>query len=393
MNPVAVKLSGITKRFGAVEAVKDFTFEFPAGRLTTLLGPSGCGKTTTLRCIGGFYEPDTGEIWICDKNITRVPPYARPTGTVFQNYALFPHLTVFGNVAYGLRVKKLSRAAIKEKVDRGLGLMRLDGLADRYPHQLSGGQQQRVAIARVLVTEPQVLLFDEPLSNLDAKLRVEMRGEIRRLQESLGITAIYVTHDQEEAMALSDLMVVMNRGVIEQVGGPMEIYHHPRTTFVAGFIGQTNVLEGEVLGIHGNLVEVSVLGARLRAPSSKPCRPGEKVQLLSRPEAVFLTAPSNGLLAGQIREATFLGPLARYQVELAGGIRLSVDQPNPRILRPRGSRVGVALDLEAVTLRPLNAEAESSIEHGRHSANLAGQSIEPLTPPAPFSSAPRGEDR
>jgi ABC-type Fe3+/spermidine/putrescine transport system ATPase subunit len=350
----SVRLKGVTKRFGAIEAVKTFTFEFPPGKLTTLLGPSGCGKTTTLRCIGGFYEPDAGEIWIGDQNVTRVPPYARPTGTVFQNYALFPHLTVFGNVAYGLRVKKLSRAVIKEKVDRGLGLMRLDGLADRYPHQLSGGQQQRVAIARVLVTEPQVLLFDEPLSNLDAKLRVEMRGEIRRLQESLGITAIYVTHDQEEAMALSDLMVVMSRGDIEQVGNPLEIYQRPRTPFVAEFIGQTNALEGEVLGIYGNLVEVSVLGAKLRAPSSKQWRPGEKVQVLCRPEAITLTSVSAGFLSGQIREATFLGPLARYRVELADGNLITVDHSNPRVIRQRGSRVGVALDPEAITLRPLS---------------------------------------
>ncbi len=355
MNSVAVRLSGVTKRFGAVEAVKAFNFEFSPGKLTALLGPSGCGKTTTLRCIGGFYEPDTGEIWIGDKNITRVPPYARPTGTVFQNYALFPHLTVFGNVAYGLRVKKLPRSTIREKVAGALSLMRLEGLTDRYPNQLSGGQQQRVAIARVLVTEPQVLLFDEPLSNLDAKLRVQMREEIRRLQESLGITAIYVTHDQEEAMALSDLMVVMNRGVIEQVGSPMDVYHHPRTPFVAEFIGQTNSLEGEALWTEGDVVGVSLQGTRLAVPrrGERLFQPGAKVLLFCRPEAISLVSSSSGLLTGEIRAATFLGPLARYQVELADGSLIAADHSNPRVLRQRGSKVGVVLDPEAITLRPL----------------------------------------
>ena len=231
MTKVPVDLIHITKRFGkdkaVITAVDNISHQFEAGKLTTLLGPSGCGKTTTLRCIAGFYQPEEGDILINGERVNHLPPYSRPTGTVFQNYALFPHMTVFENVAYGLRIKKLSESEIKKKVAEGLEILQLEGMADRMPGQLSGGQQQRVAIARVLVNEPQVLLFDEPLSNLDAKLRVYMRREIRNLQERLGITTIYVTHDQEEAMSISDTMLVMNHGRIEQVGTPPELYAHP----------------------------------------------------------------------------------------------------------------------------------------------------------------------
>jgi iron(III) transport system ATP-binding protein len=348
-NGVSVSLSHITKSFGKgksrVLAVNDFTFDFAPGKLTTLLGPSGCGKTTVLRCIAGFYNPDSGDVIIGGQKMNDLPPYERPTGTVFQHYALFPHMTVFENVAYGLRVKKLPFKEIKEKVAQGLALLQLSGMEDRSPNQLSGGQQQRVAIARVLVTEPKVLLFDEPLSNLDAKLRIYMRGEIRNLQESLGITTIYVTHDQEEAMSISDTIVIINNGKNEQYGTPLEIYRQPTTPFVAEFIGTTNFLKGEVVSIEDRSIKVTVHHVMISIPFSGGYKPGEEVLIVSRPEMIRLAeAKEEKGLSGKVKEVTFLGSMARYVVEMENGDLFIVDDKNPKRFRQKGSTVYVILD-------------------------------------------------
>jgi len=247
---VSVSLRSVMKRFGdkgEVIAIDGLSVEFQAGKMSTLLGPSGCGKSTTLKCIGGVYEPEEGEILIGNTVVNGIPAYSRPTATVFQNYALFPHMTVFENIAFGLKVRKIPFRSIQERVREVIRLLNLGDLPERTPAQLSGGQQQRVAVARALVTEPKVLLLDEPLSNLDAKLRLHMRVELKSLQKSLGITTIYVTHDQEEAMSISDVVVIMNGGRIEQTGTPYEIYKRPKTNFVAEFIGMTNYLEGEIV--------------------------------------------------------------------------------------------------------------------------------------------------
>jgi iron(III) transport system ATP-binding protein len=353
---ITVSLRQVSKSFGKgpgrVTAVRDFTFDFAPGKLTTLLGPSGCGKTTILRCIAGFYEPDEGEVIIGGKKMNSLPPYERPTGTVFQHYALFPHMSVFENVAYGLKVKKLSVGKIREKVAQGLALLKLSGMADRYPNQLSGGQQQRVAIARVLVNEPEVLLFDEPLSNLDAKLRVYMRGEIRSLQERLGITTIYVTHDQEEAMSISHSIVIMNAGKIEQSGMPWEIYRRPQTPFVAEFIGTTNFLEGKVARVADGSIRAKVHGTVISTPLESDFSAGEKILVVLRPEMIrFAEAGEEGRLSGTVQEVFFLGSLARYVIEMENGKRIQVDDHNPKAFRPKGSRVHIKLDEESLHIQ------------------------------------------
>lgn len=353
---ISVSLRHLTKRFGRGEnqvvAVNDFTFAFPPGKLTTLLGPSGCGKTTVLRCVAGFYEPEQGDVFIDSQRVNDLPPYKRPTGTVFQNYALFPHMTVFENVAYGLKIKKLPARSIQEKVAQALTLLQLSGLEDRSPNQLSGGQQQRVAIARVLVNEPKVLLFDEPLSNLDAKLRVYMRGEIRALQERLGLTTLYVTHDQEEAMSISHTIVIMNRGKIEQTDTPLEIYRRPKTPFVADFIGTTNFLEGEVQEVGEKVIKIKMQGTIISLRFADGYKLGEKVWLVLRPEMIrFAEEGEEKGLSGKVKEVSFLGSLARYWVEIEGGEQIQVDEPNPKHFRQRGSTVYLILDEEALYLQ------------------------------------------
>jgi len=353
---IAVSLKHVTKSFGKgksqVVAVNDFTFDFPPGRLTTLLGPSGCGKTTVLRCIAGFYELDRGDVIIGGQKVNDLPPYERPTGTVFQHYALFPHMTVFENVAYGLKIKKLPSKEIRVRVAQGLELLQLSGMEDRNPNQLSGGQQQRVAIARVLVNEPKVLLFDEPLSNLDAKLRVYMRGEIRALQERLGITTIYVTHDQEEAMSISDTIVIMNKGNMEQAGTALEIYRQPKTPFVAEFIGTTNFLQGEVVAMEDRSTKVKVYGTVIRIPIASGYKPGEKVLVVSRPEMIrFAEDGEKGGLPGRVKELSFLGSMARYVVQMESEDLIHVDEHNPKRFRQKGSAAYLILDEEALHLQ------------------------------------------
>ena len=278
-NPsdVHLRVDHVTKRFGETAAVNDVSFDVPRGSFATLLGPSGCGKTTTLRMIAGFYDPDEGDIVLGGKRINELPAHKRGTAMVFQDYALFPHMTVKQNVAYGLRVAGVADAEREKRVGDTLQFVGLGGLGDRWPNQLSGGQQQRVAVGRALVLQPQILLLDEPLSNLDAKLRVQLRWELRALQQRLGMTFVYVTHDQDEALSLSDWIAVMNAGKVEQAGTPWEIYYHPRTSFLADFVGAVNLVPGTVREVRGDDVELGFVGFDLRRDrhASLECVVGE----------------------------------------------------------------------------------------------------------------------
>ncbi len=327
---------------GEVTAVNGVSLQIERGELVTLLGPSGCGKTTTLRVIAGFEFPTRGRILLDGKEINQLPPNQREMSMVFQSYAIFPHLNVYENIAYGLHVRRMSKAEIDRRMRQVVDLVQLTGLEDRAPNQLSGGQQQRVALARALVMEPKVLLLDEPLSNLDAKLREQMRTEIRRIQRELGITSVYVTHDQIEAMTLSDRIVVMNEGVIEQVGTPHEIYRHPRTRFVAGFIGRANFVEGNVLGAENGALVVDVFGAPLQVPSPRANVPvGARVALVVRPEMIRLQ-PRPSSYRAIVRQAAYLGNSIDYEVEIAGQ-QLTVAEVDPARMQiyPEGAEVGL----------------------------------------------------
>ncbi len=325
----AITIEGVARTFGTVRAVDDVSISVGDGEFFTLLGPSGCGKTTLLRMVAGFCALDSGRILFGAARIDTLPPHKRNTGMVFQNYAVFPNLTVGGNVAYGLRARKVRGEESRTRVERALKLVQLDGYGERWPHQLSGGQLQRVAIARAIVIEPHVLLLDEPLSNLDAKLRVEMRGEIRRLQKLLGITVLYVTHDQEEALAISDRVAVMRAGRVDQIATPRAIYQQPETPFVASFVGTTNLIEGVVRGRDGDAIEVAFGGGVVRVRGA-PGQDGEKVVLSLRPEALRLLAaqetppPGWATLTGALGEIEFLGPVTRFTVTLAGGTPLQL---------------------------------------------------------------------
>jgi ABC-type Fe3+/spermidine/putrescine transport system ATPase subunit len=327
-----IVISGASRSFGTVRAVDGVSLAVGDGEFFTLLGPSGCGKTTLLRMIAGFCDLDGGEIRFGSERIDRLPAHVRDIGMVFQNYAVFPNLTVAGNVAYGLKARKVAAPEIARRVDEALALVQLQGYGGRWPHQLSGGQLQRVAIARALVIRPQVLLFDEPLSNLDARLRVSMRGEIRELQKSLGITAIYVTHDQEEAMSVSDRIALMNAGRLEQVGVPVDIYRHPVSRFAAEFMGTTNLLAARVLGGGGD----------------------ELVSL--RPEALRFAAdapPSWPVLSGSVARLELLGPLVRLDVRLGDGTILKaalLDAPEYQV--QVGAAVRLAYDPARLTVLP-----------------------------------------
>lgn len=328
-----VELANITKLFGPLRAVDNISLTIGEGEFFTLLGPSGCGKTTLLRVIAGFYSPDAGNIHFGDRLINPVPAHRRETGMVFQNYALFPHLSVFDNIAYGLRARKIPKAEIAERIGRIIKSVQLEGLEHRFPSKLSGGQQQRVALARALVISPQILLMDEPLSNLDAKLRVSMRDEIRRIQKDLGITTIYVTHDQEEAMAVSDRIAIFNRGRLEQVGTPAEIYYRPESRFAAEFMGNSNIFEMEVTGWDRDHSQISagVEGRTFSLRGQKPV--GDRITLSVRPEWIRVVAePRNGesnILQGAVLSSTFLGSMIRYRVSGPGGKPVVIDVHDP----------------------------------------------------------------
>ncbi|HEX5808702.1 MAG TPA: ABC transporter ATP-binding protein [Anaerolineales bacterium] len=344
---------------GEVVAVQDVNLEIQEGELVTLLGPSGCGKTTTLRMIAGFEFPTSGRIVLDGVEINSLPPHKRDMSMVFQSYALFPHLTVFENVAYGLNVQRLSKKTIAERVGRVLDLVHLEGYGDRAPGQLSGGQQQRVALARALVMEPKVLLMDEPLSNLDAKLREEMRTEIRRIQKELNITSVYVTHDQIEAMTLSDRIVVMNEGVIEQLGSPMEIYRFPNSRFVANFIGRANFVDGVVLAQSNSTLTVRSLGDSITLSNIKrEFREGEPVTLIVRPEMIKIKK-TGGLYQGVIRQAVYLGDMIEYAVDV-GGVSILGTETDPQVteLFPEGESVTVDFVEDRVQVLPAGKKVD-----------------------------------
>ena len=308
-------------------AVKDTSLTIEAGSFVTLLGPSGCGKTTTLRMIAGFESPDEGEIYLGEEPINELTPNKRDTAMVFQSYALLPHYNVFDNVAYGLKLRKVPKEEIKERVMNILKLVELDGMEARMTNQLSGGQQQRVALARALVIEPSVLLFDEPLSNLDAKLRVSMRTEIRRIQQEVGITAIYVTHDQSEAMALSDNIIVMDKGVVAQMGTPQEIYYHPVNEFVADFIGEANFLRGTMTGRDDGGVTLAVGGSSVRVAGRDGMEIGKEYTVVLRPEAAKLA--DEGGLPCKVVLSCFMGSYQNYHV-MVGDTLVKLEEPNPQ---------------------------------------------------------------
>ncbi len=332
-------LENITKKFpprgGVTEvtAVNDISLEIQKGELVTLLGPSGCGKTTTLRMIAGFEFPTTGNIILDGVSINSLPPHKRDMSMVFQSYAIFPHLTVFENIAYGLNVQKLPKEVITKRVDKVLDLVHLEGYGHRAPNQLSGGQQQRVALARALIMEPKVLLMDEPLSNLDAKLREEMRTEIRRIQQTLNITSVYVTHDQIEAMTLSDKIVVMNQGIIEQIGTPVEVYRYPNSRFVANFIGRANFLDGRVENHQKDGYQISSLGKTLEIKKVKQdFKINDKVTLIVRPEMVTVKK-TGGTYSGDVKRAIYLGDVIEYEVNISGQTITGVEtDPNQMVL-------------------------------------------------------------
>ncbi len=325
--PATLVLERLTKTFRSPEsrdviAVDDVSLDFRGGSFVTLLGPSGCGKTTTLRMIAGFETPTTGRILLDGADVSRRTPDKREMGMVFQSYALFPHLTVFENVAYGLRLRRTSGAALTEAVERTLALVNLHNLGRRRPSELSGGQQQRVALARAMAIEPRVLLFDEPLSNLDAKLRVSLRSEIRRIQQQLGITSVYVTHDQAEAMALSDLVVVMNAGRVEQAGTPDEVYRRPTSRFVADFIGRANFAEAKVVSTNGGTAEVALFGTTVRVPAAPDVKAGSTATVVVRPESIRI---GSGDFRGTVNRSTFLGPMVEYELAVGVHVLAAVD--------------------------------------------------------------------
>jgi iron(III) transport system ATP-binding protein len=331
-----IRLAGVKKDFGGVSALLGIDLTVAHGELMAILGPSGCGKSTTMQLLAGFLAPDAGEIWADDRLISSprsvVPPERRRMSLVFQSYAVWPHMTVFENIAFGLEMRKLSKKEIAERVRKMLEIVNLGGFAQRYPHELSGGQQQRVALARALVVEPDTLLLDEPLSNLDANLREQMRFEIRRIHERTRVATIYVTHDQAEAMVIADRIAVMNKGVIEQTGSPHEIYERPRSRFVASFIGGANCLPASVLG--PGLVRCG--DVQVRASDPEGFRPGDEVVLCIRPHAVRVHRVRNGaprgenMASGRLLQQAYLGDFHDLRIALGGGAQL-------RALTPAGA--------------------------------------------------------
>ncbi|HYT62103.1 MAG TPA: ABC transporter ATP-binding protein [Haliangiales bacterium] len=342
-----IAIQNLTRKFGDTTVLKDIWFEVRDQELFFLLGPSGCGKTTLLRLLAGFYEPDEGRLFFGDRPMNGVPPHRRNTGMVFQNYALWPHMTVAENVAYGLDVRGAGSAEKKRRIAEALAIVQMEKFADRAPNQLSGGQQQRVALARALVIKPDVLLLDEPLSNLDARLRLEMREEIRRIHAQTKITTIYVTHDQKEALSLADRMAVMREGVIEQIGDPRTIYRSPANRFVADFIGETNWLSAEVLGQCDGETRLKTDVGEFRALPDAKLTVGRQLWVGFRPEAVEMGAGGSNSLATTIRHVSYLGEIEQYELELPAGLVVKAFEQNPQEIR----RIGESL---AVHIRPQN---------------------------------------
>lgn len=326
-----VKLEDITKNFGDFKAIKNISLDIKQGEFLTLLGPSGCGKTTTLRMIAGFEKPTSGKVKINNKIVNDVEPYNRKVNTVFQNYSLFPHMSIFNNIAFGLRMKKVKKAELAERVQNVLKLVQLEKQANKKPNQLSGGQQQRVAIARAIVNNPEVLLLDEPLGALDLKLRKEMQLELKQLQQSLGITFIYVTHDQEEALTMSDRIVVMNNGNIEQVDQPRNIYENPKSLFVANFIGETNILKGTVQTNTTEGKEVNIGCHSFTMFNDKDFEAGEEINVSIRPETISFVKEQENIqmkLPITIKDIIYTGAISRVIGTLDDGQKISIQASN-----------------------------------------------------------------
>jgi spermidine/putrescine transport system ATP-binding protein len=327
---IDVRLERVTKMFGEVAAVDDLSLDIEEGEFFSMLGPSGCGKTTTLRMIGGFEDPTYGTVYLGGRDVTDLPPYKRDVNTVFQSYALFPHLNVRDNVAFGLRRKKVAKDEVTTRVNDAMKLVDLSGFEERKPPQMSGGQQQRVALARALVNHPKVLLLDEPLGALDLKLRKQMQLELKRIQQEVGITFIYVTHDQEEAMTMSNRLAVMRLGKIEQLGGPEDVYENPATEFVAGFLGASNMLEGEIKEQTNGLATVSLVdGGSVRVPTERiPSDAGSRIKVGVRPEKLTITpGESDGVegnhVTGRVAMSTYIGVSHQYKIESVGGTTMT----------------------------------------------------------------------
>jgi spermidine/putrescine transport system ATP-binding protein len=332
VTEIDVRLERVSKFFGDVAAVDDLSLDIGEGEFFSMLGPSGCGKTTTLRMIGGFEDPSVGTVYLGGRDVTDLPPYRRDVNTVFQSYALFPHLNVYDNVAFGLRRKKVDKGDIERRVHESMRLVDLEGFEDRKPTQMSGGQQQRVALARALVNRPKVLLLDEPLGALDLKLRKQMQLELKRIQEEVGITFIYVTHDQEEAMTMSNRFAVMRHGKIEQIGPPEAVYESPATEFVAGFLGASNLLDGELDGTSGDVTTVRLTsGQAIRMPASKvPSDIDTQVKVGVRPEKISIQREGSRIadgvnsVTGLLRMSTYIGVSSQYKIEGPGGTAITV---------------------------------------------------------------------
>ncbi len=353
---ITVRIENLTKRFGEATALHGLNLTIGAGEVFFLLGPSGCGKTTLLRSIAGFYIPESGRILFGDEDVTKLPPHERNTGMMFQSYALWPHMTVAQNVAFGLEERRVAKPEIAKRVEAALESVKMGPYAARKINQLSGGQQQRVALARAMVIRPRCLLLDEPLSNLDTKLRIEMRGEIRRICKEAGLTAIYVTHDQKEALSVGDRIAVMESGHIRQAGAPAEVYRQPATRFVADFMGETNFIDGTVVEVSGESVRVDTALRQFMGSVHgwAPVR-GEKVLLSIRPEAWSLGADANAAnaLQGRIRERVYLGEMAQYRFGV-GETLLKIYELNPKFVFESGQQdVIAAVDpADVVVLRP-----------------------------------------
>jgi iron(III) transport system ATP-binding protein len=336
-----VSIQNLTKKFGDTVVLKGISLEVRDEELYFLLGPSGCGKTTLLRLVAGFYQPDTGQLFFGDKSMSGVPPHQRNTGMVFQNYALWPHMTVAENVAYGLEVRAVSLTERKQRVADALSIVQMEEYAGRTPNQLSGGQQQRVALARALVIKPDVLLLDEPLSNLDARLRLEMREEIRRIHAQTKITTIYVTHDQKESLSLADRIAVLHEGAIEQIGDPRTIYRAPLTRFVADFIGETNWLEGVIRDRNGSEITIRTGFGDFRAGTGVKLSTGQKVLLGFRPEAVEIGVSQINSLAATISHVSYLGEVEQYELRLSPEVTVKAFEQNPLEIRRPGEPLQV----------------------------------------------------
>jgi iron(III) transport system ATP-binding protein len=353
-----VVLEKISHALGATPVLKDVSFAIEDHELFFLLGPSGCGKTTLLRLVAGFYQPDMGRILFGDREMNGVPPHHRNTGMVFQNYALWPHMTVAENVAYGLEVRGMSAAQKRERVAETLSIVQMEDYAERSPNQLSGGQQQRVALARALVVQPDVLLLDEPLSNLDAKLRLEMREEIRRIHARTRITTLYVTHDQKEALSMAGRMAVMRAGRVEQIGAPRQLYRSPASRFVADFMGEINWLSGTVTQVEAGRLAIQTSAGPWVAQARDGIQKGQQVWMGFRPEAARLAETGSGGVPATIAENTFLGEIDQYQLTLAPDTRIKVFEQNAPEGREPGATVTVHVAPENLMIFPAGEQCK-----------------------------------